>query len=166
MSNVSAYILSIAGIVLLSVIVELILCEGQMKKYIKSIFSFFIIGVIISPLPNLISSKSISSIFQIEDYDLQSSFLSSINSQKAEAMANDVTAQLGEIGYENVKIVIYPVNGYDTDFQIKQVEISDKDMITNGKAKNSDMAKIREEIIEYVSDRLDIKKENIVYEDK
>lgn len=166
MSNVSAYILSIAGIVLLSVIVELILCEGQMKKYIKSIFSFFIIGVIISPLPNLISSKSISSIFQMEDYDLQSSFLSSINSQKAEAMANDVTAQLGEIGYENVKIVISPVNGYDTDFQIKQVKISDKDMITNGKAKNSDMAKIREEIIEYVSDRLDIKKEIIVYEDK
>lgn len=166
MSNVSAYILSIAGIVLLSVIVELVLCEGQMKKYIKSIFSFFIIGVIISPLPNLISSKSISSIFQIEDYDLQNSFLSSVNSQKAEAMASDMITQLSEIGYENVNIVINPANGYFSDFQIKRVNISVKDMTVSEKAKNSDRNKIREEIIEYVSDRLDIKKEIIVYEDE
>ena len=39
-STLSAWILSIAGIVLLSVLVELILPAGSMSKYIKGIFAF------------------------------------------------------------------------------------------------------------------------------
>ena len=52
-SSLSGWVLSIAGVISLSVIVELILPEGQLNKYIRGIFSFIIILVIIAPLPSL-----------------------------------------------------------------------------------------------------------------
>ena len=61
MSSVSAWILSIAGIICISVLLELIMPEGQMNKYIKNIFSFVIVLVIILPLPKLINSDFDSS---------------------------------------------------------------------------------------------------------
>ena len=39
MNNISSYILTIAGIVLISVVVELVMPDGQMNKYIKSVLS-------------------------------------------------------------------------------------------------------------------------------
>ena len=51
----SAYILSIVGIILLGTIIDLILVEGQMQKYIKSIFVIFVVFVIIAPIPKLLN---------------------------------------------------------------------------------------------------------------
>ena len=50
------YILSIVGIVILGVIIDIMLVEGQMQKYIKSIFVIFVIFVIIAPIPNLMKT--------------------------------------------------------------------------------------------------------------
>lgn len=43
MSSFSVWVLSIAGICVLSVLVELVLPEGQTRKYIKAIFSFLLL---------------------------------------------------------------------------------------------------------------------------
>mgnify|MGYP005805768403 FL=1 len=56
-STLSAWILSIAGVVLLSVLVELILPSGSMSKYIKGIFVFIIMFVILSPVPTLLNQN-------------------------------------------------------------------------------------------------------------
>ena len=56
MSSFSVWVLSIAGICVLSVLVELVLPEGQTRKYIKAIFSFFVIVVIVAPLPKIVKS--------------------------------------------------------------------------------------------------------------
>ena len=53
MGAVSAWLLSITGVILLSVLAEFVLPEGQMNKYTKVIFSFVILLVIIMPLPKL-----------------------------------------------------------------------------------------------------------------
>ena len=50
LSDISSWIMSIAGIICLSVIVELVLPDGQLNRYIKGIFSFIILLVIISPI--------------------------------------------------------------------------------------------------------------------
>ena len=63
MDVVSSWLLGIACVVILSVLAEFVLPEGQINKYIKVIFSFFILLVIIMPLPKLVGKE-----FNINDY--------------------------------------------------------------------------------------------------
>ena len=75
-SSVSSWILSIAGIVIISVIVELILPEGSINKYIRSIFSFLVVFVIVAPLPALVGKKfDYSQIISQEEFTLQEDYL-------------------------------------------------------------------------------------------
>ena len=53
----SGYILSILGIVIAGVVIDVILPAGTINKYIKSIFSIFVVAVIISPVVKFISNK-------------------------------------------------------------------------------------------------------------
>ena len=78
--NLSNWILSIAGIVCLSVIVELILPEGQMNKYIKGVFSFIIVLVIIMPIPNLLKKEyNFSEILDENVFEVDEDYLYQIN---------------------------------------------------------------------------------------
>ena len=63
MNAVSSWLLGIACVVIMSVLAEFVLPEGQINKYIKVIFSFFILLVIIMPLPKLFGKD-----FNINDY--------------------------------------------------------------------------------------------------
>ena len=56
-STLSAWVMSIAGIICISVLVELVIPNGQMNKYIKGIFSFIVLLVIISPIPMLLGKE-------------------------------------------------------------------------------------------------------------
>lgn len=50
MAFLSTYLLSIMGIIMLFVVIELILPNGQTAKYIRSILGIFLIFVIVAPL--------------------------------------------------------------------------------------------------------------------
>ena len=56
MAFLSGYILSIVGIILVGVIVDLMLVDGQVKKYIQSIYVLFVIFTIVAPLPSFIDN--------------------------------------------------------------------------------------------------------------
>ena len=47
----TSYILSIVGIVFLGVLVDVIMPDGEMNKYVKGVFSIIALCVIINPLP-------------------------------------------------------------------------------------------------------------------
>ena len=47
MSEISVYLLTIVGVVFLMVVIELVLPDSKVSKYIKSIFAIFIVVVII-----------------------------------------------------------------------------------------------------------------------
>lgn len=51
----SAWLLSIVGVVSLGVLIEIIMPEGEHSKYIKGIFSLIVVFVIVSPFPKLFS---------------------------------------------------------------------------------------------------------------
>lgn len=50
-----SWIISIVCVVVLTVIFDLLLTEGETKKYIKGIMSIIVIAVIIAPLPKLLN---------------------------------------------------------------------------------------------------------------
>jgi hypothetical protein len=159
MSGVSSYILSIAGVILISVIIELVMCEGEMNKYIKSIFAFFTIAVIVSPLPNILSSESVSSIFDINDYELQQGYIDSLNKTKAEVLSSEIELLLKNEGYENILINIT----FDTD-NIHKVNVNLLNIKVTDKAEYNDIVQIQEYISKVLKDKFNIDGGRIVYE--
>ena len=53
MSAFSSWLLSVVGVVILGVLIDVVLPEGNVNKYIKAVFAFVIILVIISPLTKI-----------------------------------------------------------------------------------------------------------------
>jgi len=47
----SAWLISIVGIVVIGVLIELLLTDSPMSRFIRSIYTFFILFVIVQPLP-------------------------------------------------------------------------------------------------------------------
>ena len=66
------WVLSVVSIIVLMMILELFLSEGETKKYIKGIMSLIIILVIISPLPSLLK----------KDFSIESFFMENQNASK------------------------------------------------------------------------------------
>lgn len=107
MGFVSSWLLSITGVIMLSVLCELILPEGQINKYIRVIFSFITIFVIISPLPTVLGKEiDFSKWFSSSDVALQENYLYQININKLSALSDDIQTQVELSGIKNVKISI------------------------------------------------------------
>ena len=51
--NLSSWVLTIVGMVVLSVIGDIILPQGKISKTVKGVFAFITVLVIASPLPEL-----------------------------------------------------------------------------------------------------------------
>lgn len=53
----NTWILSVAAVCLLTVILDLLIAEGETKKYIRGIMSIIIVFAIIAPLPKLLNKE-------------------------------------------------------------------------------------------------------------
>lgn len=67
----SAWIISIVGVICLGVLLEIVLPEGKTSKYVKGTFSLLVIFVIILPLPKLLNGEidlgKYEEIFKVDD---------------------------------------------------------------------------------------------------
>ena len=160
MSNISSYVLTIAGVILISVVIELVMSDGQMNKYIKNIFSFFVVAVIIAPLPKLISNESISSVFDYEEYQIQQEYISSLNNSKINVLINETQLELGEDGYHGVVVNVTLQNN-----EITSISIGLKDLIIQDIAEHKNIEEIKKVISSKVKDKFNVKEEIIKYED-
>lgn len=68
MSDISVWAISIAGVALLSVLVDIVLPQGKTSKFVKSAMSLICLCVIIQPLLNIYRQKNT----EIIDIDYQS----------------------------------------------------------------------------------------------
>ena len=106
MSDISAYLLSVVGVVFLLVIIELVLPDSKVSKYIKSIYSIFIVVVIITPLAKLINSDwDWNSFFGGNEYTVNQNFIDNINEQNIDLFEQQLEDYINET-YEGAKIQI------------------------------------------------------------
>ncbi len=135
----SEWLLSIAGIILLSVLCEFILPEGQINRYIRGIFAFITIFVIIAPLPKLFNKEmDFSNFLSSYDIELQEDYLYEINLSKLNALQNDIISELENRGIENVKIS-YSANVENMD--IFEITADLRDMSFSENSMNTQKAK-------------------------
>ena len=101
----SGYILSILGIVMAGIIIEIIIPSGAISKYIKSIYAIFVVSVLIMPLIKFID-KNNSFKLSYTDYELQEKLLVFINNSKINAMEENIENNLSNQGFDAIDIEI------------------------------------------------------------
>ena len=80
-----SWIFSVCAIVMITTIISFILPEGKMGKYIKGIFSLFIVFIIIKPLSYIKENDfDYTAIINQESVDLQYDFIEYISLKKIE----------------------------------------------------------------------------------
>ena len=91
----SGYLLTLLGIVLLGVLIEVILPPGTTSKYISGIFSIFVMFVILSPILTWIRSDyKLSDYFTKTDIQLNEKLLYNINNSKLSEIEQVIIEEL------------------------------------------------------------------------
>lgn len=164
LTELSNWILSIAGIICVSVIVELILPDGQMNRYIKGIFSFIIILVVIMPIPKLLNRDfNFSNIFDNSGYEINSDYLYQVNLDKMNSVKNEIEKQIEKRGYLNV-VVSINCDIFDNSMQYKSIFVDLSDLVISGQAEHNNISKIKKDISNIIMAIIDIDEEAILYD--
>ena len=144
----TAWILSIAGVTILSVVVDLILPSGQTAKYIKNIFAFVMILVIISPLPALIKGNfNVNDIFESEEIVLQKDYIYQVNRDKLTALEEEITSSLEEKGIKNVVVTIN-ADIFQIEMKILEVNVDLSDLVIDENSGHIDIEKAITEVVD------------------
>lgn len=155
------YILSVLGIVLVSVLIEIILPSGQTAKYIKSVFSIFVVYVLISPVLTLIKKDyDITKYVQQGNVEINQTLLNNIYKDQIEAKTVDMQNTLEKAGYSGVKVsIIYKI--VNNQIVLEKVKINLDNLVIT--SPNTNINKYQH-IRQVVAQSIEIKEEDILFE--
>ena len=158
--SISGWILSIAGISILSVLIDLFLPNGETNSHIKTVFNYVIIFVIIAPLPALIKSDfDTSSLFTETEIVLQEDYIYQLNRDKLTMLETGIEKTLDSRGLENVDVSI-SADIFTTIMQIETIYVDFSNLVIRTEAEHID---IENEAVDVITSFIEIKKENIVF---
>lgn len=119
----TAWIMSIVGAICLTILLDVLLEEGETKKYVKGIVSLIILSVIISPLPQLLSNNgSISSFVSNGDNtsEINLNFLYETELKQTEIKKTELISHFESLGILNVNVTPHLSFG-DDEIEINQI---------------------------------------------
>jgi hypothetical protein len=100
----SAWLLSILGISAVGVLVELLLTDSAMSKFVRSIYAFFILFVIVQPLPSFFAKLSKKDFGNLA---LNAPLIQEIDRQKTDATTKRIHEALAAAGIENCLVTAF-----------------------------------------------------------
>ena len=158
MSVVSSWVLSLVGVVIITAIVEIILPESNIGKYVKGILALFTIFIMISP----VTSVNIGELFNSEEYEalIDDDFLTGVNVERVNFYKTQIIEKLNKNGIDKVVINI----DWETNngvLKINNVFVNLCDMVINNNDKNIDIYNNIKKIIISV---VDVKVEDIIFD--
>lgn len=150
------WILSLVGMGFLGVLIEVIVPNGKLNTFIKSIFALLLLYVIVSPLPELFNKGVNINL----DYELlsDSDYVVTLNEAKLENYELSIKDQLSNLGISNVDIQFY-ADTSKTELIIQKVYVNTINIVLNEKDKHINISDI---ILEIISDTLNIDKGEVV----
>lgn len=163
-SSISSWVLSIAGVICLSVVADFILPEGQTGKYVRGIFSFIILLVMISPLPKLLNKENFSNLFGF-DYviEVDEDYLYQLNLDRLSYCKQEIEEQIQKYGYKNVEVYLN-CDIFDKQMKFKSITVDLKGLVISKDAEHKNIAKIREDITKIILSCVEIDEEDILYD--
>ncbi len=125
----SGYILTILGIVLAGILIDIIVPTGKINKYIKSIFAIFVVAVILMPVVKFIA-KSDEITINYTDYEIEQNLMDYIFSSRVNAYENEIIEVLENNGLSNIDIKInYSINS--NELSLNSCEVNLKNMTSS-----------------------------------
>ena len=132
----SGYLITLLGVILLGVLIDVIIHSGSTSKYISGIFAIVVMFVMISPVLNWIKNDyKLSDYFTSMDIELNERLLYNITDNKFNALESDIEAELTDNGYSNVNIDIQFVLNAD-NVEITQVLVDLSNLVINENSSN------------------------------
>ena len=150
------WILSIVGMSFLGVVVETILPNGKLNKFIKSMFSLFLLFVIISPLPKIFN-KDIS-LSNNYDYKMDEVLLTNINQRKLNNYEKAIIDNLVKKGVSGVSIQ-FDADTTKSNLNIQKIYVDVCNIVLKNNAKHIN---ITDTIVEVITSIINISKEGVV----
>ena len=162
--ELSNWILSIAGIICLSVVLELILPEGQLNRYIRGVFSFIVVLVILLPIPKLLNKNfNISNILDESGIEADQDYIYQLNLNKISVVKEQLEKAIYNNGYQNVE-VYKNCDIFDNAMQFKSITVDLTSLVITENAEHKDITKIKKDITNIIVNYVDIDKEAILYD--
>ncbi|MBR4003714.1 MAG: stage III sporulation protein AF [Clostridia bacterium] len=130
----SSWVLSILGIIVISLIIEIILPTGKTVKLIKSVLGVFTIFIMISPLNKINISDISSSIFTAK-LEIDSEFVEKRKEEILEEYETEIIKSLEENGYFQIKINL-DIEKSKNEFKIKTIFVDIREMVLKTESLN------------------------------
>lgn len=124
-----SWILSIAGIIVFGVLVDVVLPKGNTSKYIKGIFAAVVVYVIISPLPKLLKGMDDvgDSFFDSLDFSVGGNVDMTIFDGYLQNISEKTEKMLAEHGYDGAKIIVRLTDDGKVDYiNVNAAALSDE----------------------------------------
>ena len=103
MSQISSWIISICGVALVGIILDVLMSNNKNYKLVKSIFAIITIMIIIKPFSQF-NYKDISFNQVPSSLAVDSSFVDLRNKEKINELTNSIIKSLSNNGYKNINI--------------------------------------------------------------
>lgn len=160
MEAISGYILNIVGIIMLGVLINIIMPEGNMSKYINNIFALFVVFVIISPIPSLLNYElSLEQIVSDSSAQIDESLMYVINAQTVEQLELSLECVLEDYGYAELDFKV-DANIFESPLIIQKITIDLSNLVINSELTHiNKYSKIKEIVLNNVL----IEEEKIVF---
>ncbi len=97
----TTWLASIVGVVVVGVIVELLTQRGRMGSFVRAIYGFIVLFVIVSPLPNLLKADWWTT---NNDNLINTELVDTFNQSSKQ---QQVTQKLRAMGYENALVTVF-----------------------------------------------------------
>lgn len=127
----SGYILSILGIVIAGVVIDIIIPSGSINKYIKSIYAIFVVAVLLMPLIKFLNQNHG---FQVSysDYEFQENLMNFIHNKRVEGLENEIENYFEIEGFKSIDIDInFSIENNEIIYKICQVNLKNLEISTD-----------------------------------
>lgn len=103
----TGWIMSIVGVVVIGVLIDVLTPEGESNKYIKGIYALIVVLVIASPIAKALKSDIDFSKYFDQTFDTDSAFVDSVNDDRKQSDEQKITIYLKNRGYDGANVVIF-----------------------------------------------------------
>lgn len=119
------WIISVGAVILITAIASLILPEGKMGNYLKGIFAFIVILVILQPIFSIRNIEpNLDGILDSNNVVLQDNYMDYVYDKKGQSISNNCTHILNKMGISDAEILIKFEKNDDYKNLIKNVQIN------------------------------------------
>ena len=121
----AGYVISILGIVICGIVIDVLIPSGSVSKYIKGMYSIFVVAVIMSPLVKFLTQKNDFK-FNYQDIKLDEELVCYIYEKRTNALELEIEQSLDNAGFSGIDIELqFSINNNEITYNKCLIDLKD-----------------------------------------